>query len=101
MNQKPLLIAVVLVALFAIVGAFWYIQKRQGDVNQPVVTNPVIDLDQNPTRVPESYPQHIEVISGTDEVWYNIPELGVRMRLNKEFAENLIYQYVHETADPR
>ncbi len=42
----------------------------------------------------EAYPHHIESISGSDEVWYEIPEIGVRMRLNKEFAEDLVYEYI-------
>lgn len=41
----------------------------------------------------EKYPQHITEITGSDEVWYSIPELGIRLRLNNEFARDLIYQY--------
>lgn len=41
----------------------------------------------------EKYPQHIEAIPGNaEEVWYNIPELGIRIKLNKEFAEDLVYE---------
>jgi hypothetical protein len=36
--------------------------------------------------------QHIEPILGNpDEVWYAIPEMGVRMKLNKRYAEDLYY----------
>ncbi len=90
MSYKPLFLATALIVLLAIAGGFWYIQKRQIVVDQPVVTDSVGEA---PAQVePEKYPQHIEVIPGnTDEVWYNIPELGIRMKLNKEFAEDLVY----------
>ena len=91
MSHKPLFLATALIALFVIGGVFWYVQKQEVAVNQPVVTDSVGEA---PAQVePEKYPQHIEVIPGnTDEVWYNIPELGIRMKLNKEFAEDLIYR---------
>lgn len=59
-------------------------------MSQPIVTEPVA---QDPIQAePAKYPQHIEAIPGnTDEVWYNIPELGIRMKLNREFAEDLVY----------
>ncbi len=90
MHQKPLFLAIAVIILVAIAGVFWSVQKRQGAMSQPVVTEPVAEAPVQPE--PEKYPQHIETIPGnTDEVWYNIPELGIRMRLNKEFAEDLIY----------
>jgi hypothetical protein len=92
MNQKSLFLATTLIALLVIAGAFWYLQKRQTAMNQPpiIITEPVVEA---PVQTePEKYPQHIETIPGnTDEVWYNIPELGIRMKLNKEFAEDLVY----------
>jgi hypothetical protein len=92
MNQKPLFLAVTLVALLVIGGAFWVMQKRQVTVNQSVITEPVVETSDQTES--EKYPQHIEAIPGnTDEVWYNIPELGVRMKLNREFASDLVYSY--------
>jgi hypothetical protein len=92
MNHKPFFLATTLIALLVIAGAFWYLQKRQAAMNQPpiIITEPVVEA---PVQTePEKYPQHIEAIPGnTDEVWYNIPELGIRMKLNKEFAEDLVY----------
>lgn len=90
MNQKPLFLAVALIVILVIGGMFCFMSRRPVAVNQPVVTDPVVETPVQPE--PEKYPQHIEAIPGnTDEVWYNIPELGVRMKLNKEFAEDLIY----------
>ena len=107
MNQKPLFLTVALIALLVIAGAFWCIQNRPPmAVNQPVVTEPVVEApvqvepQAEPGVNPDTYPQHIEAIpENTDEVWYNIPELSIRMRLNKEFAEDLVYIYRHERDD--
>lgn len=53
-----------------------------------------------PSALPEGkYPQHITEIAGSDEVWYSIPELGVRMRLNRGFAEDLVYIYSKSESD--
>ena len=39
--------------------------------------------------------QHIEPIPGnSDEVWYAIPEMGVRMKLNKRYAEDMYYSLI-------
>ncbi len=99
MTQKPLFLAILFLALLAIVGVFWYMQTQSVAMDQSVVvSNPVTKPDSvsvvPPSAHPDSYPQHIETIPGnSDEVWYNIPELGIRMRLNKEFAEDLVYVY--------
>ncbi len=94
MNHKPLFLTVTLIALLAIAGVFWYRQQRQVSVKTPSVAEPVTQMpvQTEPVTDPSQYPQHIEAIPGnTDEVWYNIPELGIRMKLNKEFAEDLVY----------
>lgn len=101
MNHKPLFLVTVLIALLVISGVFWRIQNRPPmAVNQPVVTDPVVETpvqvepQVEPGVSPDTYPQHIEAIPGnTDEVWYNIPELGIRMKLNREFAEDLVYGF--------
>lgn len=87
MDKRLFIILFALVIL--LVGGYFAWQKQQSVTTPtPVVTEPVV---KEPT--PEKYPQHIEAIPGnTDEVWYNIPELGVRMKLNKGFAEELIYK---------
>lgn len=87
MSKKSLLIA--LVIILAGVSLFFILRQR-GEA--PTQEQPTQVVTEEPTTPTESYPQHIEAIPGnTDEVWYNIPELGVRMRLNKSFAEDLIY----------
>lgn len=93
--QKHFLLVI---ALLVTVGALWYMEKRQAALNPPVVTDPAVEPGQEPTpSLESSYSRHIEAIPGnTDEVWYNIPEYGVRMRLSQEFAEDLIYSFVHE-----
>ncbi|MFZ1654429.1 MAG: hypothetical protein WAT84_01200 [Candidatus Moraniibacteriota bacterium] len=94
MNHKSLFLTVALIALLVIAGAFWCIQNRPPmTVNQPVVETPVqVEPQAEPGVNPDTYPQHIETIPGNaDEVWYNIPELGIRMKLNREFAEDLVY----------
>ena len=102
MNHKPLFLATALIVLLAIAGVFWYMQTQSVAMDQSVVvSNPVTKPDSvsvvPPSAHSDSYPQHIEAIPGnTDEVWYNIPELGIRMKLNKGFAEDLVYQYYIE-----
>ncbi|QQR79198.1 MAG: hypothetical protein IPJ68_02900 [Candidatus Moraniibacteriota bacterium] len=50
MNQKPLLLAITLIALLVIAGAFWYLQNRPPmTVNQPVVKEAPIQAEQ-PTQ---------------------------------------------------
>lgn len=96
MTKKPLLLAAVTLALLVIASTFWFTKKQ---ALAPVVSEkPSVSTEEPIKLEPEKYLQHIELIPGnTDEVWYKIPELGVRIRLNKEFAKDLIYVYVHET----
>lgn len=88
--QKKLLILVVVASAVAITLIFVW-QKEQSNKVPPTA-----NVVKPNTAQEEMYPQHIEAIQGSDEVWYNIPEYGVRMRLNKEFAEDLVYRFVHE-----
>lgn len=90
--QKKLFILALAVLVFVVGGVLVW-QKKQG-IQTPGVKK--IEEEQSESTFTEKYPQHVEAIQGTDEVWYNIPEYGVRMRLNKQFAENLIYSFVHE-----
>ncbi len=84
--QKKLLLSVLAVALL-ISGAVLVWQKKMAQEEDKNQNQEVVQENTNN----EKYPQHIEVIQGSDEVWYGIPEYGVRMRLNREFAEDLIY----------
>lgn len=89
MNQKLLIILTTVILLA--VGTFLFFTKQQEMTsvqNQGIETS-----DDEMLKQSQDYSQHIEEIPGnTDEVWYNIPELGVRMKLNKEFAEDLVYR---------
>lgn len=93
---KNLLLLSLTLALLVGVFFLWQMEKASA----PVVTpQPEVgDVPEPEIPLPEQdYSQHIEEISGnTDEVWYNIPEYGVRMKLNKEFAEDLVYKFVHD-----
>ncbi|MGB3072831.1 MAG: hypothetical protein WBP40_01425 [Candidatus Moraniibacteriota bacterium] len=94
MHQKPLFLTIILITLLAVIaGAFWCLQNRPGAMNQPIVTEPVA---QAPIQAEtEKYPQHIETIPGNaDEVWYNIPEMGIQMRMTKDLANDLVYECV-------
>lgn len=84
------LLAILALALILGAGVFaFYWQNRQQEVVTSLPMPPVVEESEESTA---SYSQHIEAIPGnTDEVWYNIPEYGVRMKLNRGFAEDLIY----------
>ena len=86
MNKRLLILLIIILLISG--GIYWVWQSRS--VAVPVVTEPVVVT--KPSII-EQYPQHIEAIpNSSDEVWYNIPEFGVRMKLNKGFAEELIYK---------
>lgn len=38
-------------------------------------------------------PQYITPISGSVQVWYGVPEMGIKLLLSKEVAEELVYRY--------
>lgn len=92
--QKKLLIFFVVALILIIVAVFSWQTKQNSQTPHMGGIKPNITQE-------ETYPQYIEAIQGSNEVWYNIPEDGVRMRLNKEFADDLIYSFVHEkNTDP-
>lgn len=45
-----------------------------------------------PIETPD-YQQHIVAIPNSDEAWYEIPEIGVKLLVSKVVAEDLIYVY--------
>ncbi len=88
MDKKTWLVFGVLVVLVIGTVLFFTQQQKIASVQNQNPEN----SDKETLKQDQDYPQHIEAIpENTDEVWYNIPELGVRMKLNKEFAEDLIY----------
>lgn len=102
MNQKPLFLTVA-AALLVIGGFFWVMQKRQTNVNQPVVTDPVneIPVQAEPevqTNVSDWKPQQQvtktfkPVVSENGWVWFPIPELGIEIKVRKEVAGELVYR---------
>lgn len=98
MNQKHIFVVVGIFLLLGASGGVLVWRKKQ---SAPQPTVPMVQVDGGkqsdiPQSQADAYPQHIEAISGTDEVWYNIPEYGVRMRLNKDFANDLKFGFSHE-----
>lgn len=102
MKQKPLSFAALVMTLFVVGGILWGIRQYRVDVQiGPSVTTDSVSETPAQTE-PGKYPQHIEAIPGNaDEVWYNIPECGVRMRLNREFAEDTQYIFANERGSQR
>jgi hypothetical protein len=96
MSRKNLVLLGVSVAILLGVVFFLYEKTMQSnrankeDVNQ-TINIPNEGASEKEVAEEKTYPQHIEVITGSDEVWYAIPELGIRMRLNRDLAEKLIY----------
>ena len=93
MNQKPLFLAVATLSLLVIGGVFWMMSKWQAAVNQPVVTDSVVETSVQRDQEQDFSSQHITAISGSNQVWYEIPEMGIKLLLSKEVAEELVYKY--------
>jgi hypothetical protein len=88
--QNKLLISAV--AILILLGGVIFVWQKNLQQNAQTLSMVKTEDKGDKTAQQNEYPQHIEAISGNaDEVWYSIPELGVRMKLNKEFAEDLIY----------
>ena len=94
---------ILLLSLTLLLSVAAFVLWRMDKSSVPVVTPEPVpeEVSETPQASSEAesfaYQQYIEAIPGnTDEVWYNIPELGVRMKLNKEFAEDLIYKFSYE-----
>lgn len=102
MNQKPLFLAVTLAALLVIGGAFCFMSQRPVAVNQPVVTDPVVETPvQTEPEVPsvsDWKPQQqvaktfSPVVGENGWVWFPVPELGIEIKVKKDIAEELVYQ---------
>ncbi len=103
MNQRPLFLAVTLVALLVISGAFWMMQEHQVAVNQPVVADSIVETPvqtEPETQVNTSdWKPQLEVaktfepVTGEDGwVWFPVPELGIGVKVKKDIAPELIYQ---------
>ncbi len=105
MNHKPLFLAVTLAALLSVAGVFWYLKQHSGEVaSQPVSSRDVLaDAATTTTETEDDSlagysPQHITPIPGSSQVWYEIPEMGIKLLFSKEVAEEIFYNYqrVHD-----
>lgn len=99
MYKKAILVGGITLVLVA--GFVLFLQNKQRPQTSPEIKSSTKTRATQSPVLDEKYPQHIEAIAGSDEVWYNIPEYGVRMRLNKEFAEDLIYSIGQESFSGR
>lgn len=94
MSKKLLILSIL---TFVVAGGVWlYINNRV--VSQPTQTSNTITTNpQEKTQLnqqEESFsPQHIMAIPGSNQVWYEIPEMGIKLLLPKEGAEELVYRY--------
>ena len=99
--SKKFLITIALAAPLLISGGY-FIWQRQQAIPTPtsVVTelytfDPAVDIPVQTESVPELAfsSQHITAIPGSNQVWYEIPEMGIKLLLSKEAAEELVYKY--------
>ena len=94
--QKKLIVAAV-IALILLGGVIFVWQKKMSEV-QPVSTSGLVEQPENKSQHQEAEaetfsPQHITPIVGSQQVWYEIPEMGIKLLLSREVAEELVYSY--------
>lgn len=88
MNHKALILSIPV--MLALLFGGWFLSREPKSVSES--QNPPVVKENSSQVADQNRLQHIEPILGnSDEVWYAIPEMGVRMKLNKEFAEDLSY----------
>ena len=90
MQKKPLILVAVILVLVIVLAFVW--QKKQA-VSQQVDKGQDVSPSIQTVSQEGRYPQHITEIPGTNNVWYAIPEIGIRFIMSKEMAEDLIYSY--------
>lgn len=66
---------------------------------QPTEQPPVYDGQNDTSQMHVPYQQHIVATKNPERVWYEIPEFGVRMQLDRTFAEDLIYICEEDAGD--
>lgn len=93
MNHKALFLAVTLIALLVIGEVFWLMQEHQVATHQPVVTESVVETPVQTEPEQDFSPQHITPIPGSNQAWYEVPEMGIKLLLSREAAEELVYEY--------
>ena len=96
MNRKALILSI-LVILAILFGGWLFLREPKSAPESQNTPVPPVGVENLPQMADQNRLQHIEPIPGnSDEVWYVIPEMGVRMKLNKEFAEDLVYKLVYK-----
>ena len=104
MNQKKTVVGILFVVVFAIAGVFVW-EKRGNQIfskNQQSSSNQVQADIQNNTQVKSDeapLAQHITAIPGSNQVWYEVPEIGIKLLVSKEAAEEILYR--HRAIDDR
>jgi len=98
--KKTTLYAVALVVVLALLAGVFVWQKGQKQTNiqnQTAQQSSEGQPESNPQNEGESEgvfsPQHIVAIPGSQQVWYEVPEMGIKLLLSKEAAEELVYRY--------
>jgi hypothetical protein len=87
MKNKNLVLVVVLVAAMVAVGIFWLGMSKI----EPVSVDPL-----QWKSVSEG--EKTSDTQTNETVWYEVPELGVKFLVPKDFAQDLIYSYAGEYA---
>lgn len=78
MNQKPLFLAVALITLIVIGGAFCFMSRRPAAVTQPVATNPVVET---PVQTEAE-----NLVDTVDWKTYQNEKLNLKFRYPKEYV---------------
>lgn len=86
LQRTPIIIISTLTLLLVGVGVFWY-EKAQWTKSQE---------DQNESAdvtIPANKPSASDPQAEQEQVWYQIPELGIEIQLPKDIADDLVYEY--------
>ncbi len=92
----------VLVATLTVLAGIvvWQKEKKQKNIQDQVTEQQSEIQSQGNTRnetQTESEqafsPQHIVAIPSSQQVWYEVPEMGIKLLLSKEVAGELVYRY--------
>lgn len=89
MNKKTSVIIIIVVLVIAVIGGgFWYGKSKK---NQFMESKQVKSNDQNQSEFNND--KQNQDSNETEMVWYEIPELKIRFKVDKIVADDLIYKY--------
>lgn len=93
MSKKLALL--ILLVIFLAGSIWWYVNNFVIPQPEQVVNTITNSQDKSQSNQQESSfsPKHITAIPGSNQVWYEIPEMGIKLLLSKEAAEELVYKY--------